>query len=169
MNGNGEAFYGKYRGVVTDNNDPLSIGRIRARVQDVYGELESGWATAAAPFGGNHMGFFAVPDGAPVSGSSSNMAIPTIPSGAAAGGALRAKCLLSSDSREPESVDHDQRRPQHPARRHVRRGRHHPENIRRTEDRDQLAMGSKSTNGSGASIKLSNNKVSINGNALEVE
>ena len=61
MNGNGNTFYGKYRGVVTDNQDPRRIGCIRARVPDVYGDLESGWALPAAPFGGNGMGFFAVP------------------------------------------------------------------------------------------------------------
>ena len=59
---NGNAFYGKYRGVVTDNMDPLMTGRIRARVADVLGDGESGWAMPAAPFGGNGMGFFALPD-----------------------------------------------------------------------------------------------------------
>ena len=52
MNGN-NGFYGKYRGVVTDNQDPLMIGRIRAKVPDVMGDLESGWATPCAPFGGS--------------------------------------------------------------------------------------------------------------------
>jgi uncharacterized protein involved in type VI secretion and phage assembly len=55
-------FYGKYRGVVTDNRDPLMTGRIRARVTDVMGTDESGWALPAAPFGGDGMGFFALPD-----------------------------------------------------------------------------------------------------------
>ena len=54
-------FFGKYRGIVTDNMDPLMVGRIRARVPDVMGEQESGWATPCAPFGGDGMGFFAVP------------------------------------------------------------------------------------------------------------
>ncbi len=54
-------FYGKYRGVVTDINDPLMIGRIRAKVPDVMGEDESGWAMPCAPFGGQSMGFFALP------------------------------------------------------------------------------------------------------------
>jgi uncharacterized protein involved in type VI secretion and phage assembly len=54
-------FYGKYRGIVTDINDPLMIGRIRARVPDVMGDDESGWAMPCAPFGGNSMGFFALP------------------------------------------------------------------------------------------------------------
>ena len=61
MTGNGR-FYGKYRGVVTDNKDPLMTCRIRAKVADVFGDSESGWAMPAAPFGGNGMGFFALPD-----------------------------------------------------------------------------------------------------------
>ena len=58
MNG---AFYGKYRGVVTDINDPLQTGRVRAHVPDVMGEEETGWAMSAMPFGGDGMGFFALP------------------------------------------------------------------------------------------------------------
>ena len=54
-------FYGKYRGKVTDINDPLMIGRIRAQVPDVMGDEESGWAMPCAPFGGSGMGFFALP------------------------------------------------------------------------------------------------------------
>jgi uncharacterized protein involved in type VI secretion and phage assembly len=54
-------FLGKYRGVVTNNNDPLMTGRIRARVPDVTGDAESGWALPCAPFGGSSTGFFAVP------------------------------------------------------------------------------------------------------------
>lgn len=54
-------FYGKYRGIVTDINDPLMIGRIRAKVPDVMGDDESGWAMPCAPFGGKSMGFFALP------------------------------------------------------------------------------------------------------------
>src|SRR4029079_2968068 len=55
------SFFGKYRGVVTDNNDPLMVGRIRARVPDVTGDADSGWAMPCAPFGGSSTGFFAVP------------------------------------------------------------------------------------------------------------
>lgn len=57
----GTAFYGKYRGVVTDNLDPLTIGRVRARVPDVMGDRDSGWALPCAPFGGDKLGFFAIP------------------------------------------------------------------------------------------------------------
>ena len=56
-----EKYYGKYRGKVTDIKDPLMTGRIRAKVPDVLGEEESGWAMPCAPFGGSGMGFFALP------------------------------------------------------------------------------------------------------------
>jgi hypothetical protein len=54
-------FFGKFRGVVTDINDPLLIGRVRARVPDVLGGEESGWAMACTPFAGKGTGFFALP------------------------------------------------------------------------------------------------------------
>ena len=56
-----EKFFGKYRGTVTDIQDPMMQGRIRARVSDVMGEKESGWALPCFPFGGSGMGFFALP------------------------------------------------------------------------------------------------------------
>jgi uncharacterized protein involved in type VI secretion and phage assembly len=58
----GPPFYGKYRGVVTDNKDPLFTGRVRAKVPDVLGDEESGWAMACMPFAGSGAGFFALPD-----------------------------------------------------------------------------------------------------------
>src|SRR6185436_4797932 len=54
-------FFGKFRGVVTDNKDPKQIGRVRARVPDVMGDKESGWALPCFPFGGSGMGFIALP------------------------------------------------------------------------------------------------------------
>jgi uncharacterized protein involved in type VI secretion and phage assembly len=54
-------FLGKYRGIVTDIQDPLMTGRVKAKVQDVLGEDESGWALPCAPFGGSGVGFFALP------------------------------------------------------------------------------------------------------------
>jgi uncharacterized protein involved in type VI secretion and phage assembly len=54
-------FVGKYRGVVTDVQDPLMTMRIRARVPDVFGSDESGWAMPCAPFAGDQVGFFALP------------------------------------------------------------------------------------------------------------
>lgn len=54
-------FYGKYRGVVSDNADPLMIGRIKATVPDVMGDRVSGWAMPCAPFAGDQAGMFALP------------------------------------------------------------------------------------------------------------
>lgn len=58
---NNGQFYGKYRGVVTNIQDPLMIGRIKAKVPDIMGDEESGWAMPCVPFGGKGMGFFALP------------------------------------------------------------------------------------------------------------
>ncbi len=55
-------FYGKFRGVVTDVQDPLMLGRIKARVPEVLGDDESGWALPCLPFGGSGMGLFVLPD-----------------------------------------------------------------------------------------------------------
>jgi len=54
-------FYGKYRGTVSNNKDPLMVGRICAKVPDVLGDKESTWALPCMPFGGKGMGFFAIP------------------------------------------------------------------------------------------------------------
>jgi uncharacterized protein involved in type VI secretion and phage assembly len=50
-------FIGKYRGKVSDNKDPLMTGRIKAKVTDVTGLEETGWAMPCAPY----TGFFALP------------------------------------------------------------------------------------------------------------
>jgi uncharacterized protein involved in type VI secretion and phage assembly len=57
----GGTFFGKYRGIVTDIQDPLMTGRVKAKVKDVLGDDESGWALPCAPFGGSSTGFFALP------------------------------------------------------------------------------------------------------------
>lgn len=54
-------FYGKYRGTVSSNIDPLQMGRIQAVVPDVMGLTPSGWAMPCVPVAGPHMGVFAVP------------------------------------------------------------------------------------------------------------
>jgi uncharacterized protein involved in type VI secretion and phage assembly len=57
----GERYFGKYRGIVTDNNDPKNLGRIKARVPEVLEEVETGFALPCAPYAGDGMGLFAVP------------------------------------------------------------------------------------------------------------
>lgn len=61
MKHKGPPFYGKFRGTITDNADPLRLGRVRAKVVDVLGQLESGWALPAVPFAGKDVGLFLMP------------------------------------------------------------------------------------------------------------
>lgn len=56
-----DRFYGKYRGLVAINVDPLSLGRLKAMVPEVLGEIPSSWALPCAPYAGTGAGFFAVP------------------------------------------------------------------------------------------------------------
>jgi uncharacterized protein involved in type VI secretion and phage assembly len=53
--------YGKYRGLVTDNQDPRKLGRVKARVPEVLDNVDSGWALPCAPYAGNKTGAFTVP------------------------------------------------------------------------------------------------------------
>ncbi|HEY5912268.1 MAG TPA: phage baseplate assembly protein V [Verrucomicrobiae bacterium] len=56
-----EGFFGKYRGLVSDNQDPLSLGRLKARVPEVLGDIVTGWALPAAPYAGDGVGIYTVP------------------------------------------------------------------------------------------------------------
>jgi type VI secretion system (T6SS) baseplate-like injector VgrG len=56
-----DRFYGKYRGLVVDNEDPLKIGRLTALVPEVLGEVTSGWALPCAPYAGTGAGLYAIP------------------------------------------------------------------------------------------------------------
>lgn len=56
-----QRFYGKYRGTVINNIDPMQIGRIQAQVPDVLGEIPSSWALPCVPVAGKQMGAYFVP------------------------------------------------------------------------------------------------------------
>jgi hypothetical protein len=53
--------YGKYRGLVTDNQDPKNLARIRAKVPELLQDEETGWALPSSPYAGDGSGFFRVP------------------------------------------------------------------------------------------------------------
>ena len=59
-----DRYYGKYPGYVVDNQDPLELGRVRARVPSVFGEdVDTGWCMPCAPFGGGpERGMLFVPE-----------------------------------------------------------------------------------------------------------
>jgi hypothetical protein len=54
-------FFGKYRGKVENNIDPLQLGRVQVSVPAVLGDGRLSWALPCAPYAGNGVGFFAVP------------------------------------------------------------------------------------------------------------
>ena len=57
----GSSYFGKYRGIVTDVDDPNNQCRIRATVPAVLGEQACGWALPAAPFAGDGHGMVMLP------------------------------------------------------------------------------------------------------------
>ena len=54
-------YYGKYRGTVLNNVDPMQIGRIQAHVPDVSGVAPTSWAMPCLPGAGINTGVFTVP------------------------------------------------------------------------------------------------------------
>jgi hypothetical protein len=56
-----DRFFGKYRGIVTSNTDPLSLGRLQALVPEVLGESPSSWALPCTPYAGTGAGQFTIP------------------------------------------------------------------------------------------------------------
>lgn len=56
-----DKFYGKYRGLVLNNIDPMVIGRIMVQVPDVLGLGLSSWAMPCVPIAGPQMGVYVVP------------------------------------------------------------------------------------------------------------
>jgi len=57
----GTRYYGKYRGTVVNNVDPMNTGRIQSQVPDVFGTTPSSWAMPCLPLGGPQTGMFTIP------------------------------------------------------------------------------------------------------------
>jgi uncharacterized protein involved in type VI secretion and phage assembly len=56
-----QAYYGKYRGKIENNVDPLQQGRVQISCPAVLGDGQLSWAMPSAPYAGNGVGFFMVP------------------------------------------------------------------------------------------------------------
>jgi uncharacterized protein involved in type VI secretion and phage assembly len=54
-------LFGKYRGSVMNNVDPMQMGRLMVQVPDVSNTQPSTWAMPSAPFAGAQSGSVAVP------------------------------------------------------------------------------------------------------------
>lgn len=59
-------FWGKYRGIVIDTEDPLMLGRIQVTVPQALGEVATAWAMPCVPYAGLEVGFCMLP---PVGGA----------------------------------------------------------------------------------------------------
>lgn len=56
-----QKYYGKYRGTVLNNIDPMQKARLQVVVPDVSSLLPSSWAMPCLPAAGTQMGFYALP------------------------------------------------------------------------------------------------------------
>jgi hypothetical protein len=54
-------YWGKYRGTVVDNVDPLAMGRLLVETPQFPGMVEN-WAMPCVPYAGFQVGFFAMPE-----------------------------------------------------------------------------------------------------------
>jgi uncharacterized protein involved in type VI secretion and phage assembly len=61
MSNGAKRFYGKFRGTVVNNIDPMQIGRILVSVPDVLGPIPTSWAMPCVPIAGKQMGTYFVP------------------------------------------------------------------------------------------------------------
>jgi len=57
----GPRHYGKYRGTVSDNQDPRNQGRVKVNVPEVLGTTDSGWALPCGPYAGDETGHYTIP------------------------------------------------------------------------------------------------------------
>lgn len=55
-------YFGKYRGIVTDNDDSCNLGRIKALIPAVFGDVESGWCMPCVPYAGPQVGMAFLPE-----------------------------------------------------------------------------------------------------------
>ena len=61
MDSEANMYFGKYRGTVFNNVDPVQQGRIQALVPDVLGDTPSGFAMPCLPLAGAQMAQYVVP------------------------------------------------------------------------------------------------------------
>lgn len=160
-------YFGKYRGVVLDNNDPQKRGRIKALVPDVLGEVESGWAMPCAPFGGEKVGFFAIPAVNAGVWIEFECGDPDFP--------VWSGCWWGSDKEIPpqqEKEPHKKVMIRTPGGQSIILDDTEESITLETVGGQKIVLrdnGIEIDNGKGATIKLSDKKVSVNGDALEVQ
>ncbi len=56
-----QLFFGKYRGKVENNVDPMQLGRVQVSVPAVLGDGSLSWAMPCVPYAGAGVGLFVIP------------------------------------------------------------------------------------------------------------
>ncbi|MCL4705838.1 baseplate assembly protein [bacterium] len=163
-------FYGKYRGVVTNNKDPNGMGRIRAKVQDVLGEQESGWAMPCVPYAGKGVGLYLIPPENAFVWIEFEHGDPDYPVWT---GCFWAEGEAPATAGRNESMPEKKVLKTEVATITVNDASSDSSVTIETNKNPQMKIvlnknGIEIDNGKNATVKLSNNTVSINGNALEV-
>ncbi|HKR66716.1 MAG TPA: phage baseplate assembly protein V [Thermoanaerobaculia bacterium] len=156
-------YYGKYRGQVTDNEDPDDLGRVKAKVPALLGDEELGWALPAFAYGGTaEQGFFAVPDvdaGVWIEFEGGHLSHPIwtgtwYPSGAIPESAKATKKVLKTTAGHKIVFDDD------------------GESLEITDSSGNTikmdSAGIEIADANGHTIKMTSSSVTINGGALEV-
>lgn len=54
-------YFGKYRGKVENNIDPMMLGRVQVSAPAVLGDGNLSWAMPCVPYAGSGVGLFAIP------------------------------------------------------------------------------------------------------------
>lgn len=55
-------YFGKYPAKVVRNDDPDNIGRIKVKLEEIYGNNDSPWALPCVPFAGQNHGLITLPE-----------------------------------------------------------------------------------------------------------
>lgn len=58
---NENKYWGKYRGFVSDRNDPEQLGRLKVKVPSLLADAVTGWAWPVVPYAGAGIGSFFLP------------------------------------------------------------------------------------------------------------
>lgn len=174
-------YYGKYRGFVSDNQDPDNLGRLKAKVPGLLKDQETGWALPCAPYGGAaEQGLFAIPEvdaGVWIEFEGGNLAYPIwvgtwwssseVPEGAAPDKKVfKTKAgnkIILDDTRGSEIIELDDASGNNTVKLEdqaltLTRGQN---TVKLDDNGIELSRGSKS-------VKLTDTSVTINGSSLEV-
>jgi uncharacterized protein involved in type VI secretion and phage assembly len=157
-------IFGKYRGKVKNNSDPLRLGRVQVSVPSILGRGISIWAMPCVPYAGAKVGFLAIPPRSAnvwveFEGGDVNHPIWT---GCFWGDREVPTSLVSPDTKMFKTKSATITVDDTPGAGSIKIETTSGAKIGIT------AAGIEITNGKGSTIKLSGPTVSINGNALEV-